>query len=163
MALNHNREKRYQEALLSACFTLESLAYHYVEAVKLPRNTIKKSKGMARWVETLYPPVSKHVCQSLSEMWTLRNDVVHRRKIITRAEIQTIKDGIKALAILREYFLTSIDSGLLKLENQFDSFLEPIQMGVAISDSIKEMVQMKYGWRRECDNYHTLIRPRLDE
>lgn len=152
-ALNHNREKRFQEALLSAAITLETLIHLYIKAKGLGQ----RGKGIAPWIRDLakkHKELSKE-CKDIADLWDLRNEIVHERRKIDEEEIQIIRTGIRSLTRVRAFFLDLIDSELLDLENQFSSFLEPIPF-IAAGDSIKGMVSIRLEWRREADNYQTV-------
>jgi hypothetical protein len=174
--LNHVREKRYQEALLSASLTLEALVYSSVENNGLPRETIKDSGGIAPWILGLEKPLSEYftqfdrypykyqhwsktTCQSVAKLWRLRNDVVHRQKTLSSQDHRPITDGIASLSHLRHYFLSSIIPELLELENQFSSFLEPVPFSEDLIEYPGQIVTVNYEWRREQDRYRKPFRP----
>jgi len=141
--LNHEREQRYQEALLSASQTLESLVYEYIAAKGLSRFRLNKM-GMVKWVmeqvdlvkdfvsqipDFPYPTDvwAKTTCSGTAKLWRLRNDVVHQQRILTQSDDSSIRDGILNLRNLRACILHHINPELLELEDEFQSFLEQVE------------------------------------
>jgi ubiquinone biosynthesis protein Coq4 len=53
--------------------------------------------------------------------------------------------------------LGTINPTLLKSEEKFSSFLEPIPIGTRAGQTIKELFPMKLEWRREVDHYQTSV------
>jgi hypothetical protein len=162
-ALNHRREKRYEEALIHAAITLESLFHLYLSAQGLSEDERdierRNAKGLAGWFRKLRPKGLVEECENVAELWKLRNKVVHEQKILSQKDIELILNGIQSLAIVRTYLLHTGKPEILKLENKFTSFLVRVELGQATGAKIGQMVQMKYGWRREQDCYQTLIEP----
>jgi len=166
-ALNHNREKRYQETLLSASITLETLTYLYLAAQgfksKSERNAeIKNKGGLAGWIRALKPSNMAEECKEVASLWSLRNDVVHKQKKLLEKEIEVIKKGIQSLSKLRGFLLERIDPDLLKLEGRFSAFLEPIPIGTTTSESIDGKAPIRIEWRREKDHYQTIYSTKAD-
>ena len=157
--LNHNREKRFQEALVGAAVTLESLAYQYCSARNLSYEKETNGIGLAGWIRELSPPGLEEQCEDVAKLWKLRIGFIHKRKLLSEKDIEAIKKGIKSLDQVRTYLLKTGDPDVLSLENRFSSFLEPFQQGQATSDSIGKLVAMEFGWRREKDHYQILIVP----
>lgn len=155
--LNFGREKRYQEALLHATITLEALAHIYLSAKGISsrkkRKKVINAEGLADWLLGLNIKGLTDECENVAELRKLRNDVVHREKILTEEDIELIKSGIQSLAHVRVFLLQSGKPEILELENKFISFLEHVELGKASSDSIGQMIQMKFGWRKEKDCY----------
>lgn len=160
--LNYRRERRYQEALLGAAITLETLVHLYLKAQdtsweKEMEKLERKNRGMATWIRILQPQGLVDECEEVSKLWLLRNEVVHEQRILTEDDVELIRNGIQSLERLRPYLLHISNPDLLKLENQFSSFLEKILLGEAASDSIGKLVLLKYEWRREQDCYQTVV------
>jgi len=162
-ALNYRREKRYQEALIHAAITLESLVHLYLSAQGLSKkerkNVLKKAEGLSGWLRKLKPQGLVEECENVAELRKLRNKVVHEQKILSETDIELIRNGIQSLALVRTYLLRTGKPDILKLENKFSSFLERVELGQATGEKIGQMVQMKFGWRREKDCYQTTIDP----
>ncbi len=173
--LNHEREQRYQEALLSASQTLESLVYEYITAKGLSKSRLKKIR-MPKWVMEQVSLVKNYVsqipnfpypadswakvtCSGTVRLWRLRNDVVHRRRILTQKDHNSIRDGILNLGNLRACFLHYINPELLKLEDRFQSFLEQVEFSHEPQDYLGQLLTLKYEWRRELDDYQDSIKP----
>ncbi len=150
-ALNQNREKRYQEALVNAAITLEAISHIYLEYVGQ-----KRKSGFAPWLRSLKLPNLAEECEEVACLWLLRNDIVHKQKKITENEVEIIKNGIKALTKLREFFLEKAAPKLLENERRFSDFLIPIQLGTAVSTPIQDQVPIQMEWRREKDHYKTV-------
>jgi hypothetical protein len=161
--LNHNREQRHQEALLDAAITLETLVHLYLidkgyknkderEAVIRGK---KRNRGLAGWLKSLDISNLNDECDEVADLWTLRNDFVHEQKKLSEKEIRTIRKGIQSLTKLREFFLEKADTELLEKERKFSEFLEPIQLGTAVTGSIKGRVPIQIEWRLEKDHYQT--------
>ncbi len=165
--LNHQREQRYQEALLSASQTLEALVYSYMDAKGIKELS---KKGMAGFVMELSEPMShffseftedaklaryrsEGVCSKVANLWRLRNDVVHNQRIISRQDHYFISRGLKNLANLRRFLLHTINPKLVELENQFKKFLEPVLFSQELSMYPGQVVSLEHEWRREIDDY----------
>lgn len=161
-ASNHYRENRYQEALLSAAITLEALTHQYLMAKglssKRKRNAeIKGKKGQAGWIQNLKITTLADECEDVAELWLLRNDVVHDQRMLLEEEREIVTKGIQSLRKVRTHMLGTINPTLLKSEEKFSSFLEPIPIGTRAGQTIKELFPMKLEWRREVDHYQTSV------
>ena len=176
--LNHVREKRFQEALLSATQALEALAHNYLKVKGLPKKQIKK-QGIASWICGLEDQLSdfftspdltseyldywvKVTCDSVARLWRLRNDVVHNEKVLTKRDIRTIDEGFVSLVNLRKFFLHVIDPDLITQEEEFASLLEEVQIERE-TDLSRTLTTLKYDWRREEDCYQEPVRSRDDD
>ncbi len=144
--LNHMREGRLQEALLSCAIILEALAYRYWS-----EKAIKK-KGMARWLRGLDHPHLQREFNTTADLWSLRNKVVHEQRVLTCENLEVIKAGIGALGRLRRFFLQKLDPEIVKMEHEFSSFLEPTYL-IASKASVGKSVPVAIQWRREIDHY----------
>jgi hypothetical protein len=173
--LNHIREKRYQEALLSAAVALEALVYNYLEVKGLERTI-----GIAAWVTTLVEPLSKYfskvnptseyvdywvryTCDHVAKLWRLRNSVVHERRILEKRDYQLIQDGITSLENLRKFLLNTVNPDLLNLESRFTSILKPVQIHEEPVDHLYPMVTIELNWRRELDCYQNPVFAKSDD
>ena len=161
-ASNHYRENRYQEALLSAAITLEALTHQYLMAKglssKRKRNAeIKDSKGQAGWIQNLEPTTLADECEDVAKLWLLRNDVVHDQRMFSEEEKEIVTKGIQSLRKVRTHMMGIINPALLKSEEKFSSFLEPIPIGTGAGQTIKELIPMQLEWRREVDHYQTSV------
>jgi hypothetical protein len=176
--LNHEREHRYQEALLSASLALESLVYEYIAAKGLSKSRLKKI-GMEKWVMEQVDLVKDYVsqipdfphpvdywsgvtCSGTARIWRLRNDVVHQQRILTQNDYNSIRNDIINLGNLRACFLHYINPELLVLEDKFQSFLEHVEFSHEPQDYPGQLLTLKYEWRRELDNYQSPIKPAND-
>ncbi len=160
-ALNHNREKRYQEALLSGAIALESLIHQFLNArgIHHKNERIKEIHGTSRWLRNLETPNLSEECKDVAKLWDLRNDIVHEQKVFSENENRIITSGIKSLESLRDFFLQTIDPDLLKKEKMFASFLEGIPLGTTEREPIDGLAPITFGWRREKDHYQKVINP----
>jgi hypothetical protein len=173
--LNHIREKRYQEALLSAAVTFEALVYNYLEVKGLERK-----KGLAVWVTTLVEQLSgyfsktyhqskdvdfwaRDTCDHVAKLWSLRNSVVHEKRILEKRDFQLIQNGITSLGKLRTFILNTVNPDLLDLEKKFASILEPVQIDEDPIDPLSQMVTLNFDWRRELDCYQNPVTVELDD
>ncbi len=160
-ALNHNREKRYQEALLSGSIALESLIHRFliVRGFHSKEKRMKEIQGIARWLRNIETPNLSDECKDVAKLWNLRNEIIHEQKVLSTDDIETITSGIASLATLRDYFLQTIDSDLRKNEQIFTSFLELIPLGPPEREPIDGLAPITIGWRREKDHYQKVISP----
>jgi len=157
--LNCNREKRYQDALVSAVIVLEALGYLYLRkqgfGKKQARREIRRRDlqpaGLAGWVERLTLQTRKDR-SNVAKLIRLRNRVVHDQKPIGGEEVRIIVDGIESLKKLREQFLLILDSSHLHHEQRFSSLLEPVLME-AQDQSIMRLVPVSTRLRFEKDQY----------
>ncbi|MFW9889561.1 MAG: hypothetical protein ACFFER_15340 [Candidatus Thorarchaeota archaeon] len=175
--LNHMREKRYQEALLSAALTFEALAYNYLEVKGL-----EKKEGLSKWVTTLTEPMLEYfpmvyptleedkveywvayTCDHVAKLWRLRNRVVHERRILERRDSQLILEGITSLGNFRTFILNTVNPELLDLEKKFASILEPVQIDEGPEDPFSQTVTIKLDWRRELDCYQNPVTAEFDD
>lgn len=156
--LNHFRENRYQEALLNAAITLESLVHLYLSARERDYWNETK-KGLPDWILKLRPRGLINDCKNVVRLWRLRNEVVHENKILTKKDLERIKKGIQSMKKFRIYLLQSGDPKIIELENKFSSFLELVPIGEAVRTSIGQLVEVQLGWRREKDGYQTVFKP----
>jgi len=156
--LNYHREKRYQEALLHATITLETLTHIYLSAKGVTSRTkrkqvIRKANGLAGWLLSLNIKGLKDECANVADLRKLRNDVVHKEKVLTREDIERVKSGIQSLALVRSHLLQTGKPEVLQLESKFKTFIEPVELGKAVSTNIGQMVPMRFEWRKEKDCY----------
>jgi hypothetical protein len=160
-SLNYKREKRYQEGLIHTAITLESVVHLYLSAQGLSKKerkkVLKKAEGISGWLRELKPKGLVEDCENVAELWKLRNKVVHEQKILLGNDIEQIQKGIQSFALVRTYLLHTGKSDVVELESKFSSFFEQVELGQAKGAKIGQMVQMKFGWRREKDCYQTLI------
>jgi hypothetical protein len=159
--LNYRREKRYQDALLHASITLEALVHLYLSARGITSRkkrieVIKKAKGLGNWFVGLNIEGLKNELENVANLRSLRNDVVHKEKVLTNEDIELVKSGVQSLALVRTYLLQASKPEVLQLENKFNSFLEPIEQGKSVSPQIGTMVLLRYGWRKEKDCYKVI-------
>jgi hypothetical protein len=177
ITLNHLREKRHQESLLSASVTFEALVHNYLEVKKL-----KKPKGLANWVTK--PELAKQLseyfsslnrafeevdywtnwtCEKIAALWRLRNSVVHQRRILTKRDSQLIEEGITGLGNLRTFILNTVNPDLLDLEKKYESILEPVQIDEKQTEPLSNLVTIKFDWRREIDCYQNPVTTKMDD
>jgi len=144
--INHLREGRPQDALLSCAIVLEALAYQYW--TKMERG----NRGMARWLERLNHPQLQNEFNDAAKLWRLRNKVVHEQRVLTQTDVRIIMAGIKALTRLRTFFLLKLEPEILKIQKGFSSFLEPLYPSVT-KEPVGKFMPMNIEWLREMDHY----------
>lgn len=145
--INHMREGRFQEALLSSAIVLEALAYRYWSEKEM-----KGKKGMANWLRRLDHQHFQKEFNAAADLWSLRNKVVHKQRALISKDIKVIMVGIRALGRLRKFFLKKLGPEMLKIEKDFSSFLEPTYL-IASKNAIGKNVPVAIEWRREADHY----------
>lgn len=156
--MNYRREKRFQDALLHATITLESLAHKFMSAKGFSRRQRKEAlkPGLAKWLLSLEELKElRDECETIKELRTLRNDVVHREKVLSEDDIQLVISGIDSLELVRTHLLKIGDPEILELEDKFSSFLERVEIGKAVSSNVGQMVPIQFQWLKEKDCYHT--------
>jgi hypothetical protein len=160
-ALNDRREKQYQEALIHAAITLESLVHMHLSALGYSKTQQKSiitgAKGIAGWLEDLQHKRLADACNDAARLWRLRNHVVHNQKVLTKRDKETIHRGIDSIALVRMFLLQTGRPEVLSLETRFTDFLERIELGKAVDREVGKMVPMRFGWRREKDCYRTIV------
>jgi len=162
--INYRREKQYQDALLHATITLEALAHIYlaksIPSRKNRKQVIWNAGGLAEWLLSLNIEGLKEESENVKQLRKLRNDVVHREKVLTDGDVEQVKSGIDSLTLVRSYLLQIGKPEILKLENKFTSFLDRVELGKAISSNVGQMVPLRFGWRKEKDCYQTISIPK---
>jgi len=150
--LNHFREGRMQEALLSCAIVLEALSYAYwgKKAIQARKEGIKR--GIAGWLRSRMHPKLQDEFDKTAELWDLRNVLVHDQPQLTEKDFQIIKAGIKTMGQLRPFFLQKIAPHEIDLRKEFAAFLEPTYM-ITADESVGKSVPIAIQWRREKDHY----------
>ncbi len=160
-ALNDRREKQYQEALIHAAITLESLVHLYLSACghskKQRKRIVEEANGIPGWLERLQPDRLADACNDAARLWRLRNRVIHNQKALTKRDHETIHRGIDSIGLVRMFLLQTGRPAQLCLETRFSGFLERIELGKAVDRRVGKMVPMKFGWRREKDCYKMIV------
>jgi hypothetical protein len=144
--INHIREERPREALLSCAILLEALAYQYWTEKE------RGKKGMALFLRSLDHPTLQNEFNDAANMWSLRNKVVHKQHVLIQEDVMIIMAGIRALSKLRSFFLEKIGSEMLKIGKKFTKFLEPIHP-VPVKEPVGKFMPLKIEWLREEDHY----------
>ncbi len=175
---NNLREKRYQEALLSATQTLEALAYKYLDEKQLPKNKIK-AQGIAKWILDLEDELReffakpdlelddldywvKVTCRDVARLWKLRNDVVHNERVLSDKDRRVIEEGITSMYNLRRFFLSHINQELLERELQFESLFERVPIEEE-TNQLRNITTLRFHWRRELDAYQNPVESYTDD
>ena len=165
--LNYRREKRYQDALLHASITLETIAHIHLFAKGIKsrnkrKEIIKKAGGLGEWLLSLNIEGLSDECKRVTRLRTLRNDIVHREKVLAKDDIELVISGIDSLERVRTHLLHTGAPEILELESKFKSFLEPVELGRSLSGSVGQMVLMRFRWRKE-KNCYRAVRSRRKE
>jgi len=154
--MNYRREKRYQDALLHATITLESLAHQFMSAKRFSKKQRKKAlkPGLAKWLLSLEEMKElKDECDTIKKLRTLRNNVVHREYVLSEDDIQLVISGIDCLELVRTHLLKIGSPEILERENKFSSFLKPLELGMSIGSNVGRMVPMQFRWLKEKECY----------
>ncbi len=75
---------------------------------------------------------------------------------MTQDDHDLIVSGLKALELVRAHLLETGAPSILLKELHFSSFLEDLEIGKATSSKIGQMVQLRFGWRKEKDCYRKI-------
>ena len=97
----------------------------------------------------------KDECETIKELRTLRNDVVHREKVLSEDDIQLVISGIDSLELVRTHLLKIGAPEVLELEEKFSSFLERVELGTSIGSNVGHMVPMQFRWLKEKECYRS--------